>query len=151
MSMCERLVLTIFPSLALRVNVMAWLVWRRPRGSVLSPGCRSCRSCRSYRTTVGPLSDHCRTSHCRTAGLLSVSLSEHCRSCRSGTMIPPCRTYCRTVGCIARDTHRLFPKSASFVPEKEDPFIWTSYQLIHIHIVSYALIRCGHHTDKSFI
>ena len=65
--------------------------------SELSPGCRSCRSCR---TTVGPLSDHCRTSHCRTAGLLSVSLSEHCRSCRSVIMIPPCRTYCRTVGCI---------------------------------------------------
>ena len=46
---------------------------------------------------VGPLSDHCRTSRCRTVGLLSESLSEHCRSCRSVTMFPPCRTYCRTV------------------------------------------------------
>jgi hypothetical protein len=69
----------------------------------LSPGCRNCRNCRNCRTTVGPLSDHCRTTvgqHCRTTvGLLS----DHCRLSRdrlTGRILVVCRTLsdCRTVG-----------------------------------------------------
>ena len=41
---------------------------------------RSNRSGRSCRTTVGPLSDIPLSDYCRTVGLLSESLSEHCRS-----------------------------------------------------------------------
>ena len=71
----------------------------------MSPGCRNCRNCRNCRTTVGQLSDYCRTtvglSDCRTIR----QLSDSCRTTvgtvgqfLDGTTLIGCRTLSDTVG-----------------------------------------------------
>ena len=69
----------------------------------LSPGCRYCRSCRGCRSTVGALSEHCRSTvggHCRCCRGLSDSDYAWSLSCTVGAVgavgLSACQT-CR--GC----------------------------------------------------
>ena len=69
-----------------------------PTTGSLSPGCRYCRSCRGCRSTVGALSEHCRSTvggHCRCCRGLSDSDYAWSLSC---TRLSELSASCRPVG-----------------------------------------------------
>ena len=79
--------------------------------SSLSPGCRNCRTLSDTvgrcRTTVGQLSDNCRTDTLTYVSDNCRTLSDTVGQVLTGTTYAPCRTlsdtvgHCRTVGILS--------------------------------------------------